>query len=106
MGDVYCQKCGEPYDTYHMRYDEIWETDLREKLKEVFPGKLSLMYRKAFEALGWKFGKSIYNIKQCPCCKGKTEEKVDDFKSAVADEIEDMLGDDYDAIQTEMEDLK
>lgn len=26
--DVHCSTCGEPWDTYHLRHDAIFETDL------------------------------------------------------------------------------
>ncbi len=104
MADVYCKKCGEPWDTYHLRHDEVWETGLRDTLCKVFPGKLTPMYRKAFESIGWRFGHSIFNIYQCPCCKDKDIqlEETEDLELVV----EQVLGDDLDAIQIEIEDLQ
>ena len=101
--DVHCKRCGEPYDSYHMKFDEIWETDLREELCKVFHGQLTPMYRNALEKLGWKFGGTVFNIKQCPACCDQDMEEPDNELEEV---IEELCGDDLDAIQTEIEDLQ
>lgn len=71
MGDVRCNNCKEPWDTYHLRYDEIWESKLSEDDKRNFKGKLTPPYDVAFNQLGWKFSGSIYAILRCPACAQK-----------------------------------
>lgn len=76
--DVTCL-CGEPWDTYHMRHDALYDTILEHDVVETiltdsehspldYPG-----VREAMAAEGWKFaGNSLYAILHCPCCpKGK-----------------------------------
>jgi hypothetical protein len=123
MSDVYCHNCGEPWDSYGLRHEIIWETDLPERNKDRFNGQLPITAnartRQAFRDLGWEFGRSVLNVKSCPCCKANLAEQADDQPEEIgilrakimedrrlfADVIEDVLGDDLDAVQTEMEDL-
>ena len=76
--DVHCLNCGEPWDTYHLRHDAIYDAiadgglwpditiamldadDLRQKVRERFKDqKLTDEIREAFRAVKWEFGASI-----------------------------------------------
>ena len=122
MGDVYCANCREPWDTYHLRHDEIWETGLPEIMIKGWNGSLkgseNAMVRHAFEDLGWKFAGSIYAILRCPSCKShekwKREYGIEDTESdrinrgireAATATLAELLGDDEDGLACELEDL-
>lgn len=102
MSDVRCASCGEPWDTWHLREDAIWETELPKTVKKGFDGKLTEDIRKAFKAVGWEFGLTLYNIRHCPGCPKGSEPK----NSPMADAIEEVFGEDEDGIVTELEDLQ
>ena len=47
--DVHCSTCGEPWDTYHLWHDAIWDTglsegEIREWEKIGFDVKISGLY--------------------------------------------------------------
>lgn len=75
--DIHCPSCGEPWDSYHMRYDEPheWgEPDYRTNDfingGSRFDGPDDPM-RKAAEASGWRFASnSVLSLTACPSCKG------------------------------------
>ena len=106
--DVHCSSCGEPWDIYHLRHDAIFETDLDPAEAEAWRGlslavRLSNRYREKFEAAGYTFGASIYDVVHCPCCpKGA---KPDPDKAAIKASLVEILGDDEDGIAATMEDL-
>lgn len=108
--DVTCV-CGEPWDSYHMQHDEIWETDLPESIKKHvskegtklnFPG-----VREAFARNGWKFaGNSVLAILRCPCCP-KSEDSDNPNAKTRTDArrvLADLLGDDEDGLASMLED--
>jgi len=106
--DVHCSSCGEPWDTYHLRHDAIFETDLDEAEAEAW-GSLSLAerlsphYREKFREVGYQFGASIFDVMHCPGCpKGA---KPDPDKAALKATLVEILGDDEDGIAATMEDL-
>lgn len=102
--DVHCSSCNEPWSYYHLRHDEIWETDLPDEVKENFDGKLTPAIREAFMRAGWDFtGSSLYGIRRCPACR--PEDKPDAFKEQVKSALMDVLGDDEDGLIAELEDL-
>lgn len=73
--DLYCPRCGEPYDSYEVRHE--FEPDER---KAFFAGD------------------------GCPCCIGKpVAEKP--FIADAASAIYDVLGHDLDGAACELEDL-
>ena len=74
--DLYCQRCGEPYDYFHV-HDEM-----------------ALTERNAF-----------LRGEYCPSCKGKTIEKRP-FRAQLAAALGDLLGDDTDGLAAEMEDAE
>lgn len=106
--DVTCAKCSEPWDTYHMRHDEIWETSLSDEVKENWDGKLTEEIYAAFKEGGWKFAGSIYAIIQCPGCKNDDNNKTENFheRAEARALIADLMGDDEDATASMIEDLK
>lgn len=101
--DVHCQSCNEPWEAYHIRHDAIHETDLSDKDKKAFKGKLTPKYRTAFKAAGWECGAGLFSIRRCPCCP--TEAVLNKDRAAMTDVLHDLLGDDLDGIAAEMEDM-
>ena len=84
--DVHCTTCGEPWDTYHLRFDAIYETDLdtaeAKAWTELSPHlKLLDRYREKFKASGFEFGGSIVNVMRCPACP--KDAKPDPDKAAL-----------------------
>ena len=106
--DVHCSSCGEPWDTYHLRHDAIFETDLdpaeAEAWRSLSPTqRLSSRYREKLRTAGYEFGASIFDVIHCPACpKGA---KPDPDKAALKAGLVEMLGDDEDAIASAMEDF-
>lgn len=106
--DVHCSTCGEPWDTYHLRHDAIFETNLDHAEAESWRSltqeqRLSPRYREKFEAVGYQFGASIFDVVRCPCCP--KDAKPDPDKAALKAGLVEILGNDEDAIASTMEDL-
>ena len=103
--DVYCAACGEPYEAYHMQHDEIDdvapdEADTWHSLPT--SEKLNDHFRTLFRRAGWELGGSVLNIHRCPCCpKDATPDAERLMKRRI---LEDLLGDDEDAMLVMMED--
>ena len=126
MGDIHCANCGEPWDTYHLRWDAPW--DLFDS-KTLFPrgaralsdkafenwnmrfkrlidtGEIFTKFKKELKEVGWEFGGSCYTVLHCPCCKENGPLKDSQERKERAEVITDLLGDDIDGIQSMMEDL-
>ena len=105
--DVYCSTCGEPWDTYHMRCDEIFETGISfeeaQAWRELpYREQLSARYREIFRAADWEFGQTIINVIRCPACPKDAQPDPD--KVAIKAALEDVLGDDEDALAVTFED--
>ncbi len=106
--DVHCSSCGELWDTYHLRHDAIFETDLDHVEAEAWrtltlAKRLSPRYREKFEAAGYQFGASIFDVVRCPACpKGA---KPDPDKAALKVGLVEILGDDEDGIAATFEDF-
>jgi hypothetical protein len=105
--DIFCSTCREPWDTYHLRYDAIHETDLTteeaESWLELSPAlKLAKRYREKFAAVGWQFGNSVLNVIRCPCCPKDAVANPETL--AIKAALEDVLGDDEDGLATTFED--
>ncbi len=72
--DIHCPQCNEPWDSYHLLNDEIWngyddlsEKDCRRFIKS--QGKLEPKIQVTLESRGWKFyGKNILTFVACSCC--------------------------------------
>jgi len=75
--DIYCQRCGEPWDAYGARHGDM----------------------DAYEYRHFVAGEG------CPCCFGKEVEKRP-FRAQVMSAMHDLLGDDIDGIAAEMEDAE
>ncbi|MDE2102162.1 MAG: hypothetical protein KGL39_33255 [Patescibacteria group bacterium] len=106
--DVHCTTCGEPWDTYHLLHDAVYETDLSHaeaKAWTQLSPKLKLFdrYREKFRAIGFEFGGSVLNVIRCPACP--KDAKPDPDKAAMKAGIVEILGDDEDGIAATMEDL-
>jgi len=76
MADVYCQRCGEPWELYYIEHEMTPEE------RDNF-----------WEGIG------------CPSCIGKEVEKRP-FRAELASAMRDVLGDDIDGIAAEMEDAE
>ena len=106
--DVHCSSCDEPWDTYHLKFDAIDETDLNEEEAEAWrklppAQKLNARLREKFAAAGWTFGASVINVRRCPCCPkdAKLNGEADAAKSA----MEPLFGDDEDGLAAMYEDF-
>jgi len=75
--DIYCQRCGEPWDAYGARHGDM---DAEER---------------------YRFFRGI----DCPCCHGKPIEKRP-FRAELAAALTDILGDDIDGLASEMDDAE
>ena len=114
MGDVKCLRCGEPYDTDHLKYDAIWDA-VEYGLPEIYARefaedrKLHPIVRSTMKKAGWEFGSSVLIVKRCPSCKSNEEENgkvvLDEEKLALSETVIEVLGDDEDGIEAELEDL-
>jgi hypothetical protein len=105
--DVTCAKCDEPWDSYHMRHDAIWETDLPEFIKKNWDGKLTPEIKAAFERDGWRFvGNSVYAIRQCPACKNEPDTVESRGRAVTRAALAEILGDDQDGLISELNDLE
>lgn len=106
--DVHCSTCNEPWDTDHLWFDEIFETDLTEEEAESWRDlppaqKLIERYREKFRANGWEFGRSVINVIRCPACP--KDKKADPERVAIKAALEDVLGDDEDGLAATLEDF-
>jgi hypothetical protein len=105
--DVHCSTCGEPWDTYHLWHDAIWDTGLSEaevRVWEKLPQseKLAPKWRKAFEAARYIFGRTVINVIRCPACP--KDAIPDAEKVQMKAEIEDLLAGDEDGLAATYED--
>ena len=106
--DVHCSTCGEPWDTYHLRHDAIFETDLSQEEGEAWRTlsakmRLSPRYREKFKAAGWQFGASVLDVRRCPCCPegAKPDPEREEIKQAIVE----ALDEDEDGIASTLEDF-
>lgn len=108
--DVYCATCQEPWEHYHMLHDEPWEAwdgiegspshRLIKKFKNGPKNEIPKWLRDELAEKGWKFGRSIVTILECPCC-GPNAAENDDAAQARKElriEAEALLGDDLDGL--------
>ena len=105
--DITCGKCGEPFDTYHLLHDEIWETDLAaEVIKGQWRSRLTPVFEAAFNRLGWRFvGHNLLAVAQCPACKDEPETPESKARAEIRGAIAEVLGDDLDGLAVELEEL-
>ena len=107
--DVHCTTCQEPWDTYHLWHDAIFETGLTHDEAEAWQQlpraeKLSDRYRSEFKAAGWEFGSSVINITRCPCCPKDAKPSLE--RLATKQALEELLGDDEDGLAATFEDYR
>jgi hypothetical protein len=120
--DVYCQGCGEPWDTYHLRHDAIadavfegglWPSvrkqcdkgvSFSDAISSKWKGKLTPDIRKGFANVGYVFGVSVCDVKQCPCCPEKPKLPAKDAEAIAT--IATLSGDDIDGAAADMESLR
>jgi len=107
--DVHCTTCGEPWDTYHLWHDAIFETGLGHEEAEAWQSlprseKLSDRYREEFRVAGWQFGQSVINVVRCPACPKDAKPDPDRLKTKA--ELELLLGDDEDGLAAKFEDYR
>lgn len=105
--DVHCSTCNEPWDTDHLWFDEIFETDLSEEECEAWRDlprdqKLNKRYREKFRANRWEFGRSLLNVIRCPACPKDATPDPEKVEAKAA--LEDVLGDDEDGLAAMFED--
>ena len=122
--DIYCQKCGEPWDAYHLRHDAPYEgnwdsvdVDCLLTGAEGWDGKLSsptgVLVKAQLTEGGYKVGVSVYDLQECPCCPkageanrgGLLRHRAQVEYRELAAVACDMLDGDDDAIACELEDL-
>ena len=110
--DVLCRRCGEPWDTWHLRRDVWYDANLQEsQIKEAEQtfretGRILPDIREALLREGWEFGTTPLNVKHCPCCKDGKRWAAGSLPEGAADALEAALGDDLDGLQAELEDLE
>lgn len=111
--DVHCLNCGEPWDTYHLRHDVVYDAifdgglwpdirnsavegaDCAQMVRLRWPEqKLDDYIRSCFRNVGWEFGANVIIVLHCPSCKDN--KKPDDEALAKAKAVGDLLGDDLD----------
>jgi len=106
--DVHCTTCGEPWDTYHLWHEAVFDTTLAGEEAQAWRSlpqarKLSSRYRAEFRAVGWEFGRTMINVVHCPCCPRDAEAKPELLQAKA--ELEAMLEDDPDGLAATFEDL-
>lgn len=99
--DVHCSTCGEPWDIYHLRHNAISETDLPATEANAWTGlsqskRMAPRYREKFRAVGYEFGRTVYNVIRCPVCPKNA--RPDTRKLQAKELIEEVLGEDEDGI--------
>jgi hypothetical protein len=107
--DVHCSTCNEPWDTFHLWQDVIFETALSPEEAEAWrtlphAQKLAPRYREQFRAAGWEFGQSVINVKHCPCCPRDARPNPERIATKAA--LEELLGDDEDGLAATYEDYR
>jgi hypothetical protein len=107
--DVHCSTCSEPWDTFHLSQDAIFETGLSIEEAEVWrtlprDQKLSDRYRKEYQAAGWEFGQSVVNVIRCPGCPKGAKPNPERVQTKAA--LEELLGGDEDGLAATFEDYR
>lgn len=105
--DVHCSTCAEPWDTYHLWHDAVFETALSHEEAEAWrslprTAKLTDRYRKEFRVAGWEFGQSVINVIRCPACPKDAKPNLERVEIKAA--MEELLGGDEDGLAATFED--
>ena len=106
--DVHCTTCGEPWDTYHLMHEAIYDTgipggEIIEWRKLPSDQRLNGRIRDEFIDAGWHFGRSLMNVTRCPACPAGA--LPDGDKLHLKAELEQMLAGDDDGLAAHYEDL-
>ena len=104
--DVHCSTCGEPWDTYHLWHDAIWDTglsegEIREWGKLPQTEKLTPKWRDEFKVAGYVFGRTVINVIRCPACPKDAQPDTEKLQIKAA--IEDLLAGDEDGLAATFE---
>jgi len=75
--DVYCERCGEPWDAYGVEHGDLTPEERRR----------------------------FWAGQGCPSCYGKPVERRP-FRARLAGALQDILGDDVDGLAAELEDAE
>ncbi len=99
--DVHCSACGEPWDSWHILNDAIYDTALTRPECAAWnrtprQKQLAPHYRTVFRDAGYEFGHTLMHVIHCPACPPTA--KAGDEPTTLKHAIEDILGDDLDAI--------
>ncbi len=110
MADVSCAGCGEPWDTHHLRMDEIWgavdEGYIEKAVAESWNGRLdNEAVADAFANMGWRFAGSIYAVLECPSCQENGKQDDAEEKSKLVTVMSDLFGGDEDALICSINDM-
>ena len=105
--DVHCSTCGEPWDTFHLWQDAIFETGLSVEEATAWltlprEAKLSKRYRQEFRAAGYEFGRSVINVVRCPGCPKGAKPDPERVQTKAA--LEELMEGDEDGLATTFED--
>ena len=106
--DVHCTTCGEPWESYHLRHDAIWETGLSEDEITAWNSlptvqRLEERYRLAFKTVGYEFGQSVLTVIRCPGCPANARPDAAQFRLKA--ELEELLANDEDGLASTYEEL-
>jgi hypothetical protein len=110
--DVTCATCGEPWDTYHLRHDAVWDamsylpegmTELVGDYSErgVGPTAWIKPVMDAMRKAGWRFGGSVLAVIRCPDCP--KDRPTNTARAEVRRCLSEVLGDDEDALASMLE---
>ena len=105
--DVHCSTCNEPWDTFHLWQDAIYETGISEEEANAWKhsrDRLSDHYRTLFRAAGWEFGRTVINVIRCPCCPTGAQPNIERVETKAA--LEELMGDDEDGLASTFEDYR
>ena len=107
--DVHCSTCNEPWDTYHLWQDAIFETGLSHEEASAWLSlpremKLSDRYRQEFRVAGYEFGQSVINVIRCPACPKDAKPNPD--RNGTKAELEKLFGEDEDGLAATFEDYR
>ena len=105
--DVHCSTCNEPWDTFHLWQDAIFETGLtvdEATAWRILPReqKLSERYREEFRNAGYEFGMSVINVIRCPGCPKGATPNPERVQTKAA--LEELMGGDEDGLAATFED--
>ncbi len=104
--DVHCSTCKEPWDTYHLWHDALFDTALSHEEAKAWGSlpremKLSERYREKFKSAGWEFGQSVINVVRCHACPKDATPDLEKVETKAA--LEELLVGDEDGLAATFE---